>query len=184
MRITVPVGLLAILLSGSRLLGQATSSDTTWRVHLAFLPAGSGVWIASNSNYRTDENGEPPAYGQRYWRGAGGTTIHGCLWGEYEAKRPVFWRFFTAWDPSKGQFLVHQESPNGTIGMGYESVETGIAEQTFTRPDGGRSVSRHLSKRPSTDTLVTQSFEKDGAAWRARRTYTWVRQPAGTPAGC
>jgi hypothetical protein len=158
--------------------------DTTWRTHLAFLPAGSGIWIASNARYRTVENREPIAYGQRYWLGSGKTTVRGCLWGEYGAERPVFWLFFTAWDPSRKEFLVHQESPTGIIGLGYESPESGIADQTFTQPTGSSSVSRHVSTRPSQDTLVTQSFDRVGDEWKPRRTYTWVRQPAGAPAGC
>jgi hypothetical protein len=79
---------------------------------------------------------------------------------------------------------VHQEAPSGTIGLGHESIETGVAVQTFTQPNGAVSVTRHVSRRPAPDTLITQSFDKAGEEWRSRRTYTWVRQPAGTPAGC
>jgi hypothetical protein len=163
---------------------ERSPADTSWRVHLAFLPAGSDIWIASNSEYRTAENREPVAYGQRYWLGIGRTTVQGCLWGEYGEERPVFWKFFTAWDPSREQMLVHQEAPGGTFGIGYESIESGIAEQTFTQPNGAVSVTRHVSRRAAPDTLITESFDQVGGEWQARRTYTWIRQPAGVAAGC
>lgn len=158
-----------------------TAADTAWRAHLAFLAAGTGVWIASNAAYRTAGNGEPAEYGQHYRMGLGGTTQHGCLWGEYPDQKPVFWHFFTAWDPSKRQLLVHQASGNGTIGIGYESIETGVAEQIFTRPDGVSWASKHVFTRPSADTLVTQSFEKQNGEWQPRRTYHWVRQATASP---
>jgi hypothetical protein len=163
---------------------QQVGADTKWKTHLAYLSTGSGVWVASNEQYRTADNGEPRSYAQRYWLGFGRTTLHGCLWGEYEAQRPVFWRFFTAWDPAMRQFIVHQESGNGTIGLGTESLGTGIAEQLFTRPDGESTRQRHTSEKRGADTLVTRSFELADGDWQARRVYTWVKQPAGTPAGC
>lgn len=169
----------------SSLGAQATTpADTSWRAHLAVLPSGSGTWIASNDRYRTPANGEPASYGQRYWLGFGGTTAHGCLWGEYPGQRPVFWRYFTAWDPVRQDFLVHQESGNGTIGLGHEDPATGIAEQVFTRPDGSSSRTRHVSRTVSADTVLTQSLDWANDAWVPRRSYTWVRQPVGTPAGC
>jgi hypothetical protein len=176
---------LAILLPAATLGAQERATpDTGFRAHLAHLPAGSGIWHTSNARYRTNDNGEPASYGQRYWLGFGGTTVHGCLWGEYPGQRPVFWRFFTAWDPTRQEFLVHQESPNGTIGLGYENAKTGIADQTFSRPDGSSFRSRHDSKHAGPDTLITQSFDWANDSWTPRRAYTWVRQPAGTPAGC
>lgn len=163
---------------------EPLAADTGWRVHLAYLPAGSGTWLASNERYRTADNGEPASYGQRYWSGFGKTTVHGCLWGEYPGQRPVFWHFFTAWDPERNALIVHQESGNGTIGLGSESIGTGIADQVFTRPGGGSSRSRHESRRLSADTMVTRSLDWVNDSWVPRREYTWVRQPVGTPAGC
>ena len=166
--------------------GPTGSRVGTWQESLAFLAAGSGVWITSNAQYRTADNGEPSSYGMRYWMGMGGTTQHGCLWGEEPGReRTTFWSFFTAWDPTRKQLLVQQSAPNGTIGIGYESPESGIAEQTFTRPDGVAWETRHVSSVLPPDTLVTRSFERSsGGAWEARRTYRWMRQPAGTPSPC
>jgi hypothetical protein len=166
--------------------GQGAAQDITWKTSLAYLADGSGIWITSNAQYRTEDNGEPPTYGMRYWMGTGGATQHGCLWGDMPGRDPaVFWSYFRAWDPTRKQFLVHQAAPNGTIGMGYEKPETGVAEQTFTRPDGMTWEDRHISSSAPPDTLVTQSFGRSqGGDWEARRTYRWVRQPAGTLAPC
>jgi hypothetical protein len=163
---------------------RGTAADSAWRDHLAFLASGSGIWIASNAEYRTNENREPPTYGQRYRMGMGGTVQHGCLWGDYPSQKFVHWQFFTAWDPSRAQLLVHQTSPDGTIGMGYLTVSSGVAEQTFTRANGASWKSRHISRHLTPDTLVTRSFEWVDGQWTARRTYRWIRQHADAKAPC
>jgi hypothetical protein len=165
--------------------GQGTTQDSTWKASLTYLARGSGTWITSNAQYRTEDNGEPDTYGMRYWMGLGGATQHGCLWGAQPGREAVFWSFFRAWDPARGQLLVHQAAPDGTIGIGYEEPESRIAEQTFTRPDGVSWEDRHISSAAAPDTLVTRSFGRSqGGEWQQRRTYRWVRQPAGTLAPC
>jgi hypothetical protein len=162
------------------------AADSTWREHLAHLAGGSGIWLTSNDRYRTDANGEPPHYGMRYWMGPGGMTQHGCLWGQGPGEpRPVFWSFFTAWDPTRRQLLVYQSSPYGVVGIGHEAPDTRIAEQTFTAPDGTSWEVRHVTLFTPPDSLDTRSFQrsKDGV-WEPRRTYRWVRQPVGTEAPC
>jgi len=165
------------------------AADTSWREHFAFLSAGGGFWLTLNDAYRTEENREPVVYGMRYWPGFGGTTLHGCLWGAQAGPYPghdpvIFWRFFTAWDPSRKALLVQQSGANGVIGIGYEVPGTGVAEQTFTAPDGTRWEVRHLSSQISPDSLVTRSLQRTTGDWEPRRTYTWIRQrPGGAPCG-
>jgi hypothetical protein len=121
-------------------------ADPAWREHLSFLSGGSGVWSASNARYRTEQNQEPPRYGMRYWMGFGGTAQHGCLWGAPPGQKPVvYWHFFTGWDPSVGALLVQQSGSTGVVGLGYESPETGIAEQR--RAGGGRDKRRAAARR-------------------------------------
>jgi WD40 repeat protein len=164
---------------------QAQATDTAWREHLAYLSRGSGVWVASNAQYRSDQNQEPHTYGQRYWMGFGRTAQHGCLWGASPRRNPmVFWHFFTAWDPAREELLVQQSGSNGVVGIGYESPETGIAVQTFTGPDGVNWETRHVSDRTRSDTLITRSFRRANGEWQPQRSYTWIRQPAGTAAPC
>jgi len=95
----------------------------------------------------------------------------------------VFWHFFTAWDPVRKSLLVQQSGGNGVVGMGYQSPDSGIAEQTFTGPDGSSWV-RHVSRRIRPDTLVTRSLRRVGGEWQPQRTYTWIRQPVGTATPC
>jgi hypothetical protein len=167
------------------LAGQAAPPDTSWREHFSFLSAGGRFWLTSNAGYRTEQNGEPPAYGMRYWPGFGGTTLHGCLWGAKPGQDPViFWRFFTVWHPAQNALLVQQSGATGVVGIGYEDPATGVAEQTFTAPDGTRWDVRHLSNRVSPDSLVTRSLQRTTGDWEPRRTYTWIRQRPGPGAPC
>lgn len=157
--------------------GQAAVPDSLWRQYLAFLSDQGGIWLASNQQYRTDRSREPQAFLMRYWEGFGGTSLHGCMWGESSGESPVvLWQFFTAWDPRRKSLLVHQAAANGVIGLGYESPVTGVAEHTFTAPDGNRRKLRQESYSAGPDTLVTQNFRWGGEGWLLERTYTWIRQ--------
>jgi hypothetical protein len=180
--------LACLALGGIRAEAQSTPlppADTAWRKHLSYLSDGSGVWIASNAQYRTDQNQEPHTYGMHYRMGFGATVQHGCLWGASPGRDPmVFWHYFTAWDPEKSALLVQQSGGNGVVGIGYESPETGIALQTFSAPDGTSWEVRHVSERTRPDTLVTRSFRRSPDGWQPQRSYTWIRQPAGTAAPC
>jgi hypothetical protein len=173
------------VLTGGRERATHPDSTTAWREHLTFLSRDGGTWITSNSAYRTDANEEPHAYAMHYRMGFGGTVQHGCLWG-VSPGRPaaVFWHYFTAWNPVQGSLLVQQSGANGVIGIGYESPQSGVAEQTFAAPDGSRWDVRHVSERHGADSLVTTSFQRTTGDWERRRSYKWTRQANGTTPPC
>lgn len=180
----VLVTLGVLIASAKWTAGSASAQQPEWRKHLAYLAAGSGVWVTSNAQYR--QPGEPPEYAMGYRLGAGGLAVTGCLWGRDAGQAPVFWQFFSAWDPLEKKVLVYQASPSGTVGIGHETFEdeVAVAEQIFVTPGGDRSRTLHRAVRVDADTYETTSFHHDGREWKPRRTYRWIRQPAGTASAC
>lgn len=166
---------------------DATSSDSLeWRRQLAFMTDRGGTWLTSNDEYRTDANQEPHSYGMHYRMGLGGTAMHGCLWGEAPAReKAVFWSYFTGWDPTRRQLFLQQSGAGGVVGIGHETLGSGISEQRFTAPDGNGWDQRHVTTMLPPDTLLTRSFQKsDDGAWQPRRTYRWIRQASDSAPPC
>lgn len=166
--------------------GQKAAADSLWRKYFEFLTDRGGIWLASNAGYRTALNREPETFLMSYWEGFGGTTLHGCMWGEWTGREPeTLWQFFSAWDPLRRHLLVHQAAANGVIGLGNESPATGLAELTFVGPDGTRRKLRQQSYSAGPDTLVTQTLRPGGDEWQLERTYTWIRQdPSSVEVPC
>jgi len=149
-----------------------------WFLHeIATLTAGSGRWIADNSEYQSEQ--EPfEAYGTEWSASFDGTTMTGRLFGIKDGKETVnFWEFRQYWHPGRGEAVLEQFGWGGAVGIGkaWRDGETTKSDQTFFAPDGSASRTGHISEFADSDTHVTRSFDIKDDVWTARRSYTWHR---------
>lgn len=144
---------------------------------IAALTAGTGRWIADNSEYKSEQ--EPyDAFGTEWRASFDGTTMSGRLFGIKNGKEiGNFWEFRQYWHPERREATLEQFGWGGTIGIGkmWHEGDTTKSDQTFYTIDGVASRSGHVSSFPDSDTYVTGSFDIEADEWTPRRTYTWRR---------
>lgn len=143
-----------------------------------------GTWITDNSEYRTDA--EPfDAFGLDWSWGLGRQSLVGRLYGLRDgAEAGTFWEFREFWHPLDRQLVTMQFGAGGAYGVGpHEIRPDGTSEmvQTFFNP--GMGTTERIGHRAELhgNEHVTASFAvaEDGT-WAPRRTYTWIKQPAGS----
>lgn len=146
------------------------------------LTAGSGHWIADNSEYKSEQ--EPfDAYGTEWTASFDGTTMTGRLFGVKDGKESAnFWEFRQYWHPGRREAVVEQFGWGGTVGVGttWPDGDVTKSDQTFFAPDGSTSRTGHVSGFPDRNTHQTDSFDIANDVWTARRSYTWHRAPEVT----
>jgi hypothetical protein len=146
---------------------------------IATLTAGSGRWIADNSEYKGEQ--EPyEAYGTEWTASFDGTTMSGRLFGLKDGKETAnFWEFRQYWHPGRREAVVEQFGWGGTVGIGtaWPDGDQTKSDQTFFAPDGSVRRTGHISGFPDRDTHTTDSYDIEGDVWTARRSYTWHRTP-------
>jgi len=177
--------LCVVLLVAAPDIGFAQDSETPtaapeWFIReIATLTAGSGRWIADNSEYKSEQ--EPfEAYGTEWVASFDGTTMTGRLFGIKDGKETVnFWEFRQYWHPGRGEAVVEQFGWGGTVGVGtaWKDGDETRSDQSFFTPGGGVSRTGHVSRFSDDDTHVTESFDIADDVWTARRSYTWHRAP-------
>jgi hypothetical protein len=175
--------LLLILCAGSVLSEESRPQGAApeWFLQeIATLTAGSGRWIADNSEYQSEQ--EPyDAYGTEWTASFDGTTMSGRLFAIKDGRETgPFWEFRQYWHPGHEEAMLEQFGWGGTLGIGTMWSEGGKtkSDQTFYTIDGGISRSGHVSHFPGSDIHITKSFDIEGDEWISRRTYTWHRAPS------
>lgn len=143
---------------------------------VTFLTAGNGRWVADNSEYQ-NENEPFDAYGVEWTAKYGGMMV-GRLFGLIEGEeKGEFWHFVQYWDARTGTAILTQFHPSGGSGIGrlWEEGNAVKSQQTFIRPDGARSESGHIARKPDPFTHETDSYDIEGDEWSLRRKYIWRR---------
>lgn len=140
-----------------------------------------GWWVASNADYRAEDDSRPDYYAMRFELAPGGYASTGCMWGgrDGEVVGP-FWHFQSAWDPTEEAVLMYQVNPSGMVGIGHGVLDGGQEESIQEMHVPGQPVARirHLSSYAHPDTMVTRSFDEVDGAWEPRRQDRWVWTPA------
>jgi len=177
-----PCGVPSLLAPVHLRLGPAsiTPTDTTptWFLrHVAELTADSGRWLASNAEYRSED--EPyEAFVMNWKRGPGGRSATGELTALRDGKAtPIFWSFVMYWHPGRNHALVSQVGIAGHVGEGIlRQLDDGTLElvQDFFALDGSSNSQKHVeSLRGRRLTSVVYDLVRN--QWLKGRTYTWVR---------
>lgn len=145
------------------------------------LTQGSGIWIADNTTYKTNE--EPFDSYRLEWKwGLGHNGIVGTLSGIVAGKEPVaFWELRTFWHPGEAKALAEQFSGNGTYGVGEiqkESDSTNKMLQSFFTLQGQSYQVGHISQTSTEEHTSTSFSINDSGSWIPDRTYVWKPEPA------
>ena len=152
-----------------------------WKAHLERLTRDGSWWWTSNAAHAEADGID--AFATRYRLEPGGIASQGCLWGMRAGSvTGVYWRFFQGWDASVARPFYFQSNDAGATGFGHETRRDGDVhemEQDFVMGDGAPSRMRHRTTFTGQDTMVTASFDWQDGQWQPRRTYTWIRRPAG-----
>jgi hypothetical protein len=142
-----------------------------------------GTWVADNSAYQSADD-PYDAYAIDWSWGIDERSLVGRLYG-LQAGRDVgtFWEFREFWHPGDATVMAIQFGVGGTYGAGPHTFQGDGAsemEQTFFRPADGVTFRVGHRSRLAGDEHMTASFDigPDGV-WTPRRSYTWIRQPAG-----
>ncbi len=171
--IATPLILFAVTDTEAR---QTNSDIPEWFArHMEYLTQESGIWIADNSEYKSDS--EPyEAYGIQWQWGFNKKSIKGRLYGIKEGKDiGSFWEFHTFWHPGENRVIANQYGSDGTFGTG--SMTPKELEQTFFNPDGSSYKSGHRSEIKG-DTQHSRSFRiSEHGEWVPLRFYIWKLQP-------
>lgn len=150
--------------------------------HVASMTEGSGRWIASNSEYRSEA--EPfDAYGLEFERGLGGKSLRGRLFVLRDGEEAgTVWELRTVWHPGRREVLAHQFGADGTLGVGVmvrHGERSHRIEQEFFSPDGQEYRVGHENEvRDGRMEAKSFSIAPDGT-WKPRRSYSWRREPEG-----
>jgi len=171
---------LASLLIAPGALETSTAPPDWYEAHIVSMVADSGVWVADNSAYRSDQ--EPmDSYVIRWQRGIAPGTMRGDMYGISNGRRTrPFFEFRTYWHPGTRRVTVLQLGVAGQVAEGELTHRTDgklVIEQTFTNPDGSTAKQRHVEELTGRQ-RIADSFVAEGATWTKGRTYLWVRQPA------
>lgn len=155
----------------------AGAQPPEWLVdHMEHMTQGSGIWIADNSEYKSDQ--EPmDAYATEWKWGLGRKSITGRLYGIQDGKETgTYWEFRTFWNPVEEKVYAYQFGAGGAVAKGEATfTETGFLriEQTFYNPDGTTAGVGHKSK-DLPGIHETQSFDiNEKGEWVKRRFYRW-----------
>ncbi|MHA7871686.1 MAG: hypothetical protein ACX939_04985 [Hyphococcus sp.] len=143
---------------------------------IAFLTRDGGRWIASNADYKSD-NEKIDAFVLEWTQGYA-QSMTGRLYGVVDGETTRdFWRFRQYWHPGEGNAVLEQFGAGGAVGVGviWQEGEMMKSLQTFYAPDGGVREAGHITRNPDTETHVTESFDIIDGDWRPRRSYTWKR---------
>ena len=175
------IGLVALLVTSAAVYSdeaEPPNAPPAWFLEeIATLTAGSGVWIADNAKYKS-ENEPYDAYGTE-WRSAfNGMSMSGRLYGIIDGKEVAeFWQFRQYWHPGRKEAVVEQFGWGGTVGIGNAWHEAGKtkSDQSFYATDGSVNRSGHVSHFADDSTHVTASFDIVDDEWQPRRVYTWLR---------
>lgn len=163
--------------------GAAADPAPTWfHEHIAELTADSGVWLADNSAYQSEQ--EPADHYALHWRyGIGKQSAIGRLYSLVDGKEAgTHWEFRLFWHPAEDQALLLQYGAGGAVLEGPMRIEADGSErlqQTMHMPDGSRMEVGHRTTHPEAGVQIGSSFDIDAEGnWKPRRSYTWRRQPA------
>lgn len=137
--------------------------------------SGTGLWIADNSAYKSDN--EPfDAYGLQWEYGLGKKHLKGRLYCIQNGKDiGSVWQFLEFWDPAAGEVRIVQIGSDGTVGQGriWRLDDGSIKEQqVFTSPAGGSFETGHHIRIENGE-KHTQSFTIEDGEWVKRRYYIW-----------
>ncbi len=149
-----------------------------YRAELARLTAGSGRWVASNAEFRSEQ--EPyEAYAVEWRKAADGRGVTGRLVALVDGREVVeFWQYRTYWDANAQQAVATQFASFGAVGSG-QLVGFGAAtltDQTLTAADGRQWREMHHAWFED-DVHVTQTYGYRDGGWTAKRRYRWQLQP-------
>lgn len=152
-------------------------SAPQWHLdEIAFLTRGGGRWIASNAEYKNEN--EPFDEYVIEWKQDYAKSMSGRLFGVADGKPSVdFWRYRQYWHPGKGEAILQQFGAGGAVGVGPLRPDDGKMrlEQVFYPPSGGTNRMGHISYNPDADTHVTESYAIQDGEWTLNRTYIWRR---------
>lgn len=150
------------------------------------LTAGTGIWVASNSQYQTEE--EPfDAYKIAWRKGIGGRSAYGrmtALRGVDETD-PI-WEIRVYWHAGDNQARIMQFGNSGIFTDGPLRItrdgpeETVESVQTFYPPRGEAYRVRHVTELDEYVQHV-ESFQESEDGWDPRRSYDWHRRRVVAP---
>ena len=174
--------LFLLLLSVNNFAQNKTEPMPKWLTeHMTYMTEGTGVWIADNSKYES-ENEPFDEYGTEWKWGIGKKGITGRLFALKDKKEvATFWEFRMFWHPKKRKAVLQQFSGSGIVGIGeMRNVETGgfterMSEMTFYNLDGTSWKDLHkVLEKPNEH--ETTSFKFDDGSWIKQRNYVWKRR--------
>ena len=143
-----------------------------------------GVWIADNSDYKSDQ--EPyDAYGIQWSYGLGNQSLVGRLFVIKDNEEVAdAWSFLEYWDAETKMLKVMQTGSNGTVGHGtIKKMDNGkMKEQQRFSTTNGDSYSTGHELWYEDGTQHTHSYDIVNGEWHKRRYYKWkLKEVAEAP---
>lgn len=147
--------------------------------HVAFLIAGSGLWIADNSAYRSEQE-VAEAYGIHWRPGLGNGSARGELFSIEDGRRThTHWELRVYWDPGLGEARLVQWGQGGMmLSAQLSSVGDGRfrAEGHLSRPGGPVLRLAEEVHDADPDVQTNRSLALTDGVWTLQREYRWLRQ--------
>jgi hypothetical protein len=181
--VNVLVCLLVFTIAGPDNVTAQSQSPPDWlNQHMSFMAEGTGVWIADNTPFKS-ENEPFDAYATEWKWGVGRQSINGRLYAIQDGKEVnSFWEYHVFWHPAERKALFYQIGSGGAVGIGEmrtidsESGAERTTEMIFYAPDGSSWKDLHRLVE-SDGEHTTASFGFEDGRWTLQRRYIWKLQP-------
>lgn len=162
------------------LLADSHTPPEWYLEHIQQMSRDGGRWIASNEDYRSEQ--EPlDAYGVEWQPVGNGIGMTGRLFGlQDDNEVGEYWRFRVYWDAAEETARIQQFSGNGTVGTGtmVGFGDAYLSEQVFTQPNGDQARDlHHVWFEDDGNAHVTRSLRWQDGAWVQNREYRWRLSP-------